>query len=155
MPRWQVLATGCRLLLAGVWLYAGGSKVGDLDGSVRAVKAYRLLPATVAESVGAGLPLLEIGLGLLLLLGIATRLTAATSVVLLAAFVAGIASAWARGLRIDCGCFGSGGTLAGAATPQYQLELARDGLFLAAAAVLLARPRTPWSVDRWLAARAV
>ena len=32
--------------------------------------------------------------------------------VMLVAFVIGIASAWARGLTIDCGCFGQGGTIA-------------------------------------------
>lgn len=145
-------AVGCRLLLAGVWLYAGGAKVSDLDGSVRAVKAYRLLPAGAAEWLAAGLPFVELGLAGLLLAGFATRLAAAASALLLVAFLAGIASAWTRGLRIDCGCFGSGGELTGGADPGYPLDLLRDGLFLAAAVFLLARPVTRWSVDRWLAA---
>jgi uncharacterized membrane protein YphA (DoxX/SURF4 family) len=142
---------GCRLLLAGVWLYAGLSKLGDLDGSVRAVKAYRLLPLTVAELVGAALPLVEVGLGLLLLAGFATRLAGVVSAVLLAGFVAGIASAWARGLRIDCGCFGTGGDLAAGESPAYPFELGRDLVFLAAAGLLAGWPRTRWSVDGWLA----
>jgi uncharacterized membrane protein YphA (DoxX/SURF4 family) len=145
-----IASLGCRLLLAGVWLYAGGSKVGDLTASVRAVKAYQLLPSTVAEWVGAALPLVEIGLGLLLLLGLATRLAAGASVLLLAAFVAGIASAWARGLRIDCGCFGGGGELAAGETPSYGSELVRDLALLAAAGFLLVWPRTRWSLDAWL-----
>lgn len=144
------VGVGCRLLLAGVWLYAGLSKVGDLDASVRAVKAYQILPSTPAEWVGAALPLVEIGLGLLLLLGTATRLAAAASVFLLVVFIAGIASAWARGLRIDCGCFGDGGELAAGESPAYWLELGRDLGLLAAAGFLLWRPRTRWSVDGWL-----
>ena len=46
------------------------------------------------------------------------------------AFVIGIASAWARGLRIDCGCFGGGGQLAAGVEPDYLIEILRDfGLF--------------------------
>jgi uncharacterized membrane protein YphA (DoxX/SURF4 family) len=141
---------GCRLLLAAVWLYAGGSKIGDLAAATRAVKAYQLLPNGVAEWVGAGLPFVELGLALLLLLGLATRAAAVVSALLLVAFVAGIASAWARGLNIDCGCFGGGGTLAAGESPDYWLEIARDTLFLAAAVFLVVRPRTRWSIDGWL-----
>jgi uncharacterized membrane protein YphA (DoxX/SURF4 family) len=144
------LFTGCRLLLAGVWLYAGATKAGDLAASTRAVKAYQILPNGVAEVVGAALPFVEIALGLLLLLGLATRLAAATSVLLMAGFVAGIAAAWARGLRIDCGCFGGGGELAGGESPSYWLDLGRDGLLLLAAAALVGWPRTRWSLDAWL-----
>jgi uncharacterized membrane protein YphA (DoxX/SURF4 family) len=146
----RFLPTGCRLLLAGVWLYAGATKVGDLAASTRAVKAYQLLPNPVAEAVGAALPFVEIALGVLLLLGLATRLAAATSALLMTGFVVGIAAAWARGLRIDCGCFGGGGGLAAGESPSYWLDLGRDGLLLAAAAVLVVWPRTGWSVDGWL-----
>ena len=55
-------------------------------------------------------------------------------------FILGIASAWARGLSIDCGCFGQGGTIAAAQT-QYPQEIARDVGLLACAAWLVAQPR--------------
>jgi uncharacterized membrane protein YphA (DoxX/SURF4 family) len=141
------VGAACRLVLAGVWIYAGAAKFGDLGASVRAVKAYQILPAGVAEVVGAALPLVEIALGVLLLVGLATRLAAAASAVLLLAFIAGVASAWARGLRIDCGCFGSGGELAPGESPQYAVEIVRDVGFLAAAAFLLVWPRTRLSLD--------
>ncbi len=41
------------------------------------------------------------------------------------AFIIGIASVWARGITIDCGCFGGGGYDADAAS-QYPWEIARD-----------------------------
>jgi len=144
------VGVGCRLVLAGVWLYAGVSKITDLSGSVRAVKAYDLLPPALAEWVGAALPVVEIGLGLLLLAGLATRVAAAGSALLLAAFMVGIASAWARGLEIDCGCFGGGGELSADESPAYLVDLLRDAALLAASGFLLWRPRTPWSLDRWL-----
>ena len=67
------IGTLARLALGGVFLVAGALKVGDPDASVRAVQAYRLLPTDVAEVVGYVLPAVEIGLGLLLLLGLMTR----------------------------------------------------------------------------------
>jgi len=140
-----------RLVLGGVWLVAGLTKVGDLDASVRAVRAYRLLPEVPAQVVGTALPLAEILLGVLLVAGLFVRVSAVASAVLMAAFVVGIASAWARGLRIDCGCFGSGGQLAPGEDPAYGWELARDGgLFMLA--LLLARwPAGPYALDGLLA----
>ena len=90
---------------------------------------------------------MEILLGVLLVAGAGVRAAAVVSAVLMAAFIVGIASAWGRGLRIDCGCFGSGGNLAAGEDPTYGWELARDGgLFLLA--VLLARwPTGHWTLD--------
>ena len=51
-------------------------------------------------------------MGALLLAGLLTRGAAAVAGLLMLVFVAGIASAWARGLSIDCGCFGTGGPVA-------------------------------------------
>jgi uncharacterized membrane protein YphA (DoxX/SURF4 family) len=149
--RWAVirpwLGTLARLVLAGVWFAAGASKVTDLAASGRAVNAYRLMPFDVAEVVGAVLPFVELALGVLLLVGVATRLAAAASAALLAVFIAGIVSAWSRGLSIDCGCFGGGGDLAAGQTPSYGPEIVRDVLFLLLAAYLIVFPPTRFSLD--------
>lgn len=145
VPGWLVLAG--RLLLGAVWIVAGALKVTDLDASVRAVRAYRLLPDLAAQVLGAGLPVVEIVLGVLLVVGLGVRVAGALSVLLMGAFVVGIASAWARGLQIDCGCFGSGGALAAGESPTYGLELARDGALLAVAALLTWRPSGRFALD--------
>lgn len=145
------LGTAVRLGLAGVWLYAGASKVGDLAASGRSVNAYQVFPYDLAMVVGFALPFLEIALGVLLVLGLATRLTAGLSAALLVVFIAGITSAWARGLSIDCGCFGTGGELPVGEQPSYGPELLRDLGFLALAGFLLRWPRTAVSADSWLA----
>ncbi|MFF5171442.1 MauE/DoxX family redox-associated membrane protein [Micromonospora sp. NPDC000089] len=145
------LGVAVRLGLAAVWLIAGAAKVGDLAASGRAVNAYQVLPYDAATAIGAALPFVELALGVLLLLGLATRLAAGVSAGLLVVFIAGIASAWARGLAIDCGCFGSGGQLAAGQAPSYLPEILRDLGFLALAGFLLIWPRTPVSVDGWLA----
>jgi uncharacterized membrane protein YphA (DoxX/SURF4 family) len=141
------IGTLARLVLGGVFLVAGALKVGDPDASVRAVQAYRLLPTGVAEVVGYTLPAVEIGLGLLLLLGLMTRVAAVVALVLLVAFVIGVSSAWARGLSIDCGCFGGGGEVAPGAT-RYVEELVRDAGLILAAAFLIVRPHTRLALDR-------
>jgi len=139
-----------RLILAGVFFAAGGAKVGDLAASGRAVNAYQLMPFEAANVVGAALPFVELALGLLLLAGLATRLVAIASAALLTVFVAGIASAWARGLAIDCGCFGGGGTLAAGQTPSYTPEIARDLGLLIVAGYLIVFPRTRFSLDAFV-----
>lgn len=107
MRAWAVTAR--RLLLAGVWIAAGGLKMADPAAALRAVRAYRLLPEDPVPPVAFGLPVVEVALGLALLLGAAVRLAPVASAVLLAVFVVALASTWARGLQIDCGCFGGGG----------------------------------------------
>lgn len=153
--RWPALrpwlGTAARLGLAAVWLIAGATKVGDLAASGRAVNAYQVMPYELATVIGAALPFVELALGVLLLIGLATRLAAGFSAALLLVFITGIASAWSRGLAIDCGCFGSGGQLAAGQAPSYLPEILRDLGFLALAGFLLIWPRTPVSVDGWLA----
>jgi len=154
VQRWPIarpwIGTGARLVLACVWLYAGASKVTDLAGSGRAVNAYQVMPYDLAKVIGAALPFVEIALGFLLLAGLATRLAAAVSAVLLVVFIAGIVAAWARGLSIDCGCFGGGGELAAGQSPSYLPEIQRDLGFLTLAGFLVVFPRTRLAIDSWL-----
>jgi uncharacterized membrane protein YphA (DoxX/SURF4 family) len=147
---WPWIGTVGRVVLGVVWIVAGALKVGDLTASGRAVVAYRLLPASSATALGTVLPFVEIALGVLLVLGLAIRLSAIVSAVLLVAYIIGIASVWARGLRIDCGCFGSGGDLAANAHPTYFSETIRDIVLLALAGYLVVRPRTRLSLDALL-----
>ncbi|XVV17572.1 DoxX family protein [Actinoplanes sp. CA-131856] len=144
---WPWVSTLARLGLAAVFLISGGLKVTDLAASGRAVNAYDLMSWETAKVVGAVQPFLEIALGLLLVIGIATRLSAAIAAVLLVIFIGGIISAWARGLQIDCGCFSKGGELTGGRTAEYGLDIARDVGFLVLAGILLWKPRTKFSLD--------
>jgi len=146
---WPWVGLVLRLVLGAVWVLAALSKLADPAQSVRAVRAYALLPEAIVPAVGFGLPVLEAGIGVLLVAGIGTRVVAALSALLLAAFVVGIASAWARGLQIDCGCFGGGGVAADA-TAQYPWDIARDAVLLVTSVALVVRPRTAWALDNRL-----
>ena len=133
-------------MLGGVFLVAGGIKVIDPQSSVAAVRAYKLLPNSLVTIVGWGLPFAEIALGLLLLAGIATRVVAAVTAILLTIFILAVVSAAARGLSIDCGCFGGGGEVAPGQTA-YGIELARDLGLLLLALWLVWQPQSRLTLD--------
>lgn len=144
MLRWTGLLA--RLIVGGVWVYAGALKVGDPAASVSAVRAYQLLPTGLAEVVGRTLPMLEIVVGVCLVIGLLTRINGAVSALLQLAFVIGIASVWSRGIEIDCGCFGDGGPDPDA-SGKYPWEIARDLGLMALSLLLVVRPRTAYAVD--------
>ncbi|GAA4810752.1 DoxX family protein [Nocardioides caeni] len=135
-----------RLVTGGVWIVAGALKIADPAASVEAVRAYQLLPWSVAEWVGLALPALELVIGLALVLGLFARGAAAISALLFVAFIVGIASVWARGIEINCGCFGGGGYDADAAD-QYPWEIARDVALLAASLLVVCVRRTRLALD--------
>lgn len=136
-----MIGTVARLGLAAVWLVSGVLKAIDPDATYVAVRAYDVLPKAGVTVVATVLPWLEIVLGLLLLAGVAVRTVAVASAMLLLVFVAGVTQAWARGLSIDCGCFGGGGAVEPGQTA-YGRELLRDAAFLLMAGWLIVRPRT-------------
>ncbi len=141
------LGTLARLVLAAVFFAAGAAKVTDLAASGRAVNAYQLMPFGVAKVVGAALPFMELMLALFLLAGLATRAVAAFAAALLTIYIGGIASVWARGLSIDCGCFSAGGQLAAGQHPTYLWDILRDVALLEVAMFLARYPRTRFGLD--------
>jgi uncharacterized membrane protein YphA (DoxX/SURF4 family) len=148
----DVVGTLARFGLAAVWLVSGLLKATDPDQTYVAVRAYDVLPDAGVEVVAALLPWVELALGVLLLAGVGTRLVAALSAGLLVVFVAGVTQAWARGLAIDCGCFGGGGAVEPGQTTYVQ-ELLRDAGFLLMAGWLVARPHTLVALDDRLESR--
>ncbi|MEV0069442.1 MULTISPECIES: MauE/DoxX family redox-associated membrane protein [unclassified Amycolatopsis] len=145
----DTIGTLARLGLAAVWLVSGAIKLASPGQTFIAVQAYDVLPSALVRPVATALPLVELVLGLLLLFGLATRWVATAALVMLAVLVAGIAQSWARGLSIDCGCFGGGGHVAAGQT-EYPQEILRDTGFAVLAVWLMVRPRSFFSVDGWL-----
>jgi uncharacterized membrane protein YphA (DoxX/SURF4 family) len=141
--------TAARLVTGGVWIWAAALKLPDPEESVLAVRAYQLLPGDSATTVGHLLPVLELVVGVCLVLGVLTRGAAFVSGLLFVAFIIGIASVWARGITIDCGCFGGGGYDADAAS-QYPWEIARDAGLLLLSGYLVWQGRTRIALDNVL-----
>ncbi len=138
-----------RLFLGGVWLYAALEKLPDPRGFTQAVRAYDATPEWLSKAIGYGLPVLEFCVGLLLVCGVITRVAASVSVALLTVFVIGVAQAAARGIKLECGCFGGGGTTTGATS--YTLDILRDVGLIALSVYLVIWPLTRFGVDEYLA----
>jgi uncharacterized membrane protein YphA (DoxX/SURF4 family) len=101
------IGTAARVAAGAIWLVAGSAKALDFASFETQVRAYDVLPGGLVAWVAYGLPLFEIGLGAYLVAGLLIRPAAVVSCVLIAGFIAVQAQAWARGLVVDCGCFGS------------------------------------------------
>jgi len=128
-------------------LVAGGLKIGNLQKSAMAVRAYELLPVSLANFLGYTLPWIEIGVGLLLISGALVRISGLIGAVTMLAFIIAIGQAWARGLSIDCGCFGGGGAIDPEET-KYLSEIIRDLGLLILGIYLYFYPKGRFGLDK-------
>jgi uncharacterized membrane protein YphA (DoxX/SURF4 family) len=136
-----------RLILGGVLIAAGALKVGNLQKSAMAVRAYELLPVWMANLFGYALPWIEIGIGLLLVLGALVKINGLLGALIMLAFIIAIAQAWARGLSIDCGCFGDGGAVDPEDT-KYLSTIIRDIGLLGLGVFLYFYPKGRFALDK-------
>ena len=136
-----------RLTLGGVLLVAGGLKVGNPQKSAMSVRAYEVLPINIANFFGYVLPWFEIGVGALLILGVAVKISALLGGATMFIFILAISQAWVRGLSIDCGCFGGGGTVDPSET-KYLEEILRDFGLMFMAIYLYRFPSGRFALDK-------
>jgi uncharacterized membrane protein YphA (DoxX/SURF4 family) len=137
---------GAQFLLAGVFLVAGIAKLFDLNGSIRAVFDFGV-PEWAAPTVGRVLPVVEAATGVALLFHPTARWGALAALVLLLAFMAGVANAMRQGKDVDCGCFGPIYS-ATASSP----TLIRNGVLAALAFVVVLEGPAP-AIDEWVSER--
>jgi uncharacterized membrane protein YphA (DoxX/SURF4 family) len=142
------IGTLFRLVLAGVLLYAGAIKLFEPDGARDAIVAYRIFGGSIPSILGWVMPIAEVIMGLLLLIGLFVRWAGFLTACLMTAFVLGIVSVWVRGYNIDCGCFGGGGDItADGRNLRYTYAILRDLLFVGMGVWLVAWPRTKFGLD--------
>ncbi|MDO5065894.1 MAG: DoxX family membrane protein [Propionibacteriaceae bacterium] len=138
-----------RIIPGIVFVYAGATKVVDMEAFRANILAYQLVGWDMAQVLSITLPVLEIAAGLLLLGGLFTRWAAAAIFVMLLMFMGGIAWVWSQGINIDCGCFGTGGEVDASET-QYPLKMAENLGMAALCGWLILRPQSAFSLDRAL-----
>jgi putative oxidoreductase len=125
-----------RLLLGGLFVFSGLTKIIEPAAFATDVGNYRLLPHATIHLLAITLPWVELLAGLMLALGIWTRASAMVISVLMIVFTIAVSQALARGLDIKCGCFGT------ATARKAGLEtLALDLTVLAVAAWLVWRTK--------------
>jgi uncharacterized membrane protein YphA (DoxX/SURF4 family) len=129
----EFLAFVARLAVGSLFLIAGATKLLDRRGLERTLASFPLArpiarsPARL-RSASAVIPIVELLLGALFVVGIAPLLTGAAIVMLLALFTLGLALALSRQESAPCGCMG-----ARSAKPLSGTHIARNGGFIAAA----------------------
>lgn len=143
------LGTVIRLVLGVVWIWAAAAKLSSPRPFVQAVRAYDVTPEWMSQAIGYGLPVLELCLGIVLILGVAVRIVAIASGVLFVVFLLAIIQAAIRGIEVQCGCFGDGGTTTGGTA--YTLDILRDLALVLLAAFLVYWPATRISIDEFVA----
>jgi putative oxidoreductase len=93
-----------RLVLGGIFLYAGLSKIGQPYHFAAAIQAYQLLPQFLLGLTAVTIPWIEAVSAAALLLGRKPRSALLIFIILLATFMVVILLTMSRGLDIDCGC---------------------------------------------------
>lgn len=94
-----------RAVLALVFLVSGSAKLFDRSRTTRAAREFGA-PAPVAVAIGAGLPVVELGLAVAILIPASAALASLVAFALLAAFTLATAVALVRGRKVECNCFG-------------------------------------------------
>lgn len=102
----DVLSALARFGLAAMWITSGASKIGKHMTVTQSIEAYEIFTPHWSGLLANLIGPLELAGGLILLLGIKIRPAGWVSFGVLVLFIIGLASAYARGLQIDCGCFG-------------------------------------------------
>ena len=96
-----------QLAIAVVFLAAALGKIGDAGAFARQIHHFRLLPLGLENTLAITLPWIELVAALALLLRFRPRAGAVITAALMGLFVFVVAAAVARGLDIECGCFGT------------------------------------------------
>jgi uncharacterized membrane protein YphA (DoxX/SURF4 family) len=107
------LATLClvlRVLIGVVFCASGILKLANGDEFAEALASYGSFESVFIDLLSVVLPVVEIGFGASLLVGLATRLTSWMLVALLIIFSVVALVAVLQGRAVDCGCFPIEGT---------------------------------------------
>jgi len=130
------LVRAAQLAIALVFLVAALAKIGEAGPFARQIGYYRLLPFGLENLFAITLPWIELVAALALLLRFRPRAGAVVIAGLMGLFVFVVASAVARGIDIECGCFGTAdGSRVGTA------KLLENVGLLAVAAIASLKPR--------------
>jgi len=147
-----------RIVLAAIFIYAGYAKLFRPDMTPRPsipiarslfalqIDSYQMLPPWAVLFVAKCLPIAEIAIGLLLLLGFGLRIWATLITLIIGGFFAVVLRAYLLHLDINCGCFAKPEPLTG-------MTVLRDGALLLLAVLMTVfafqegRKPHPWTAS--------
>ena len=120
-----------RLVVGGVFIYAGWAKRNDGIEFADSVASFRILPSVVIIPFMLSIVPFEIGAGAMVLTGWQKRVGALGLLTMASMYSIALALALARGITVNCGCFGTS-----AVGTNPWVDLGRDLLLAAGCAVL-------------------
>ena len=107
------LSVAARVVVGGVFVYAGAMKLCDVAAFRELLSRYGMLPEFALGFVSVALPAFECVVGALLVFSRWVRISAAATSAMLVVFIVGLAQAGVRGLDVSCGCFGGASSASG------------------------------------------
>lgn len=136
-----------RLVLGGLFVYAGILKLMDTTAFAVSIDGYGLVTWRMAKLLSTVLPAVEILTGVALVFDVKGSLGAIVAQLLV--FIAVLSYAVYMGLDVDCGCFGSGESTSGHSAGLWP-TIIRDLLMLAACLLMYWQRRVSGLRPRWL-----
>jgi putative oxidoreductase len=136
-----IIGAIARLIVGGVFIYAGVLKLADPAKFAQDIANYQAFPYWTWNLAAAIVPVTEIVAGLAVLTGIKRRAGAIVLGSLTVAFIGLILSVITRGIDLNCGCFGEA---VEASEVGWPLVIRDVGLLIAIAAAYLPAERPQW-----------
>ncbi|MFC2160214.1 MauE/DoxX family redox-associated membrane protein [Acidobacteriota bacterium] len=96
-----------RLIVGGVFIWAGIIKITNPLGFAQDIANYQIFPQSLSFFLALVLPWIEVICGVFVLTGFFLRSSSAFLGCLLAGFLVLIIVTLIRGIDVECGCFGS------------------------------------------------
>jgi uncharacterized membrane protein YphA (DoxX/SURF4 family) len=121
-----------RIVLGAIFVYAAYVKLRDpWQLFAMSIDSYGVLPLGMAETAAHVIPWIELAIGLMLIAGIWLRISGTIVSLMLLTFFTLMVRAYAKGMQINCGCFGPGEAIS-------WKTLLRDGALAGAAVAMTA-----------------
>lgn len=95
----------CKIFIGALFIIASVTKIPDTARFADSISNYKILPEFMLMPMAIIVPWIQLIAGIMIVLDVYARSSAFILSGLLVVYIIAIASAWARGIDIDCGCF--------------------------------------------------
>ena len=150
-PVHSIIALNARLYLAWVFITACLHKLADPTGFAIDIATYQMLPLVFINFLAIILPYIELGTGIMLVIGLKARAAALMVCGMMVMFMIALSYALMHDLSISCGCFAS--NAAAASDPISGLTMLRDSGWLILGLYVVIFDKRPLGVDHLLEMR--
>ena len=148
-PAHSFIALAVRFYLAWVFISACIHKLVDPTSFAIDIATYQMLPLVFINPLAIVLPYVELGTGIMLVIGLRARAAALMVCGMMLMFMIALSYALSHDLSISCGCFAS--NAAAGSDPISGLTMLRDSAWLILAIYVVIFDRNPIGVDRLIA----